>query len=91
MDHFARLQLIGRVSYYLGWIGLLCGALVHLNVARGLFPALDLTQRNLFEVSVVCFLICIASEQSLPRMKRRIHAASLCLYGFVYEAFIRCT
>ena len=62
MDHFVRLQLIGRVTYYLGWIGLLCGGLVHLNVARGLFLAIDLTQRNLFEVSVVCFLICIASE-----------------------------
>jgi hypothetical protein len=62
MDHFVRLQLIGRVTYYLGWISLLCGALVHLNVARGLFLAIDLTQRNLFEVSVVCFLICIASE-----------------------------
>ena len=62
MDHFVRLQLIGRVTYYLGWIALLCGALVHLNVARGLFLAIDLTQRNLFEVSVVCYLICIASE-----------------------------
>jgi hypothetical protein len=62
MGHLARLQLVGRVTYYLGWIGLLCGALVHLNVARGMFLAIDLTQRNLFEVSVLCFLICIASE-----------------------------
>ena len=62
MDHLARLQLVGRVTYYVGWIGLICGGLAHLNVARGVFLALDLTQRNLFEVSVVCFLICIASE-----------------------------
>jgi hypothetical protein len=62
MDHFARLQLVGRVTYYLGWIALLCGGLVHLNVARRLFLAMDLSQRNLFEVSVVCFLICMASE-----------------------------
>ena len=62
MGHVARLQLVGRVSYYLGWISLVCGALVHVNVARGMFLALDLTQRNLFEASVVCFLICIASE-----------------------------
>jgi hypothetical protein len=62
MDHMARLQLVGRVTYYLGWIGLLCGALVHFNIARGLFSSIDLTQRNLFEASVVCFLICIASE-----------------------------
>jgi hypothetical protein len=27
-----------------------------------MFLAIDLTQRNLFEVSVLCFLICIASE-----------------------------
>jgi len=62
VDHFARLQLIGRITYYLGWIALLCGGLVHLNVAKGLFLAMTLSQRNLFEASVVCFLICIASE-----------------------------
>lgn len=62
MNHFARLQLVARVSYYLGWITLLCGALAHVNIAKGLFLAIDLSQRNLFEVSVMCFLICIASE-----------------------------
>jgi hypothetical protein len=54
--------LVGRVTYYLGWIALLCGGLVHLNIAKGLFVAMTLSQRNLFEASVVCFLICIASE-----------------------------
>lgn len=62
MGHFARLQLVGRITYYLGWISLLCGGLVHLNIARPLFISISLTQRNLFEVSVVCFLICVASE-----------------------------
>jgi hypothetical protein len=62
MDHVARLQLIGRITYYVGWLALLCGALVHLNVARGMFMAINLSQRNLFEVSVACFVICIASE-----------------------------
>ena len=62
MDRFARMQLIGRVTYYVGWIALLCGGLVHLNIARNLFLAMQLTQRNLLEVSVVCFVICIASE-----------------------------
>jgi hypothetical protein len=62
VDHFARLQLVGRVTYYLGWIALLCGGLVHLNIAKGLFLAMTLSQRNLLEASVVCFLICIASE-----------------------------
>jgi hypothetical protein len=27
-----------------------------------MFAAMDLSQRNLFEASVICFLICIASE-----------------------------
>jgi hypothetical protein len=62
MDRSARLHLVGRSTYYLGWIALVCGGVVHLNVATALFLALRLTQRNLFEVSVMCFLICIASE-----------------------------
>ena len=62
MSHVIRLQLIGKVTYYVGWIALVCGGLVHLNIATKLFLAVSLTQRNLFEVSVVCFLICIASE-----------------------------
>jgi len=61
MDHVARLQLVGRVTYYLGWIALVCGGLFHINIARSLFLAIDLTQRNLFEVSVISFVICVAS------------------------------
>lgn len=62
MGHFARLQLIGRITYYIGWISLVCGGLLHLNVARSLFVAMSLSKRNLFEVSVACFVISIASE-----------------------------
>lgn len=62
MGAFIRLQLIGKVTYYLGWIALFCAGVVHLNIARGLFIAMSLSQRNLFEVSVVCFLISMASE-----------------------------
>jgi hypothetical protein len=62
MDHVTRLQLVGRVTYYLGWITLLCGGLVHINIARGLFASISLTQRNLFELAVVCFVISMASE-----------------------------
>jgi hypothetical protein len=62
MGHFARLQLVGRVTYYLGWISLACGALVHLGIGRAAFTAMSLTKRNLFEVAVVFFVICIASE-----------------------------
>jgi hypothetical protein len=62
MGHLARLQLAGRITYYLGWIALLCGALVHVGIGRAMFAAVSLTKRNLFEVAVVCFVICIASE-----------------------------
>ena len=62
MGHFARLQLVGRVSYYLGWVALLLGGLVHLNILRSLFLALSVNKRNLFEISLILFLICMASE-----------------------------
>jgi hypothetical protein len=62
MGHFARLQLVGRVTYYIGWLSLVCGALMHLGIGRGAFLAMSLTKRNLFEVSIVCFVVCIASE-----------------------------
>jgi len=62
MDRSARLHLVARITYYLGWLTLLCGGLVHLNIARTLFMAMSLTKRNLFEVSLTCFVICVASE-----------------------------
>jgi hypothetical protein len=62
MGHFARLQLVGRATYYLGLVSLLLGGLVHLNIGRSIFMAISLTKRNLFEVSVVLFVICMASE-----------------------------
>lgn len=62
MGHFERLQLTARITYYVGWIALICGGLVHVNIAKAIFLNVGLTQRNLFEVSVVCFLICAASE-----------------------------
>jgi hypothetical protein len=62
MSDVIRLQLIGKVTYYVGWIALVCGGLLHLRIAAMLFLAASLTKRNLFEVSVVCFLIRIASE-----------------------------
>jgi len=62
MGHFVRLQLVGRITYYMGWIALVCGGLVHVNVGKALFLNLGLSQRNLFEVSVVCFLVCASSQ-----------------------------
>jgi hypothetical protein len=62
MGHLARLQLIGKITYYIGWITLLCGGLLHLGIGNALFLTMHLTKRNLFEISVTCFVICIASE-----------------------------
>lgn len=62
MDRFSRLQWIGRVTYYVGWIALVGGGLLQLNLGRALFTAINLSKRNLYEVGVACFLICIASE-----------------------------
>jgi hypothetical protein len=61
--------LIGKITYYVGWIALVCGGLFHLDIGTTLFVAMRLPQRNLFELGVVCFLICMASElraHSLP-------------------------
>src|SRR5271165_6924234 len=62
MDHTGRLQLIGKVTYYIGWIALVCGGALHFNIASRLFMAIQVTQRNLLEIGVACFLIAIASE-----------------------------
>jgi hypothetical protein len=62
MDRSARLHLVARVTYYVGWVALLCGGLLQLNIARALFTSIDLTKRNMFELSVASFVICMASE-----------------------------
>jgi len=62
MDRSARLHLVGRITYYVGWIALLCGGLVQVNLARTLFTSIDLTKRNLFELAIASFVICMASE-----------------------------
>jgi hypothetical protein len=62
MGHFDRLQLVGRITYYLGWIMLLCGGVVQVNIGKTLFMAMSLTKRNLFEVSVMLFIICMATQ-----------------------------
>ncbi len=55
------LQWIGKITYYVGWIALLCGGLAHFSSANNWFMAMRLSQRNLFEVAIACFVICIAS------------------------------
>jgi hypothetical protein len=83
MDRSARLHLVGRITYYVGWVSLLCGGLVQLNIAKALFMSVSLTKRNLFEVSLACFVICMASEiralttseKELPSVVKRQAAA----------------
>jgi hypothetical protein len=56
---------------------------VQLNIAKAMFAAIGLTKRNLLEVSVVCFIICVASEvralapaeKELPSVVKRQAAA----------------
>ena len=62
MRDFVRLQLVAKVTYYFGWIALICGGLVQVNIGRALFDAINISKGNLFEASVICFLICMASE-----------------------------
>jgi len=62
MDHATRLHLVGRITYYLGWIAAICGALAHFNLATKMFVAISLPQRNLFEAAILLFLACMASE-----------------------------
>ena len=83
MDRSIRLHLVGKITYYVGWIALLCGGLVQLNIGKALFMAISLTKRNLFEISVACFIICVASEaraltpgeKALPNAVKRQAAA----------------
>ena len=62
MDSATRLQLIARVTYYVGWVfALLFGLVVHFGVGVAAFRSIDLSQRNLFEASVMLFLISAVS------------------------------
>ena len=62
MEHLARMQLVGKITYYLGWVTALCGALAHFTVATRVFALTNLSKRNFLEASVLFFLICTASE-----------------------------
>ena len=61
MDHVTRLQMLARVTYYLGWLAAICGALVHFNIGMKVFTAIGLPQRNLLEAALLLFLISMAS------------------------------
>jgi len=61
MNRVHCLQLVAAVTYYVGWLALVCAGLVQFSIARAMFAAITLTKRNLFEVSAILFLISIAS------------------------------
>ena len=61
MESVTRLQLVSRITYYLGWLASAVGALSHFGLGSRL-EAINLSQRNLFEASVLFFIICMASE-----------------------------
>jgi hypothetical protein len=62
MDSRERLNLIARVTYYLGWLLLIIGGLVHAGLGKAFFQSIGLPQRNLFEAGMALFLICAASS-----------------------------
>ena len=61
MDSATRLQLMARITYYIGWIAALCGGVVHVGIGAAMFRSIDLFKRNPFEASVMFFVISIAS------------------------------
>jgi hypothetical protein len=61
MDSKGRLQMIARITYYVGWLLALLGALVHFRLGVSIFQAMMMPQRNLFEASVLLFLISAVS------------------------------
>jgi hypothetical protein len=61
MDSVNRLQLTSRVTYYAGWLLALLGAFVHFGIGAAMLRGIGLPQRNLFEGSVMLFLISAVS------------------------------
>jgi hypothetical protein len=60
-DHHGKGHSPSRITYYLGWLAAVLGALSHF-VLGPLFVAIKLSQRNLYEAGVLFFIICMASE-----------------------------
>ena len=61
MDSATRLQLVSRISYYIGWLCALCGAIVHFGLGSASFLSMGISKRNLFEGSLMFFLISAVS------------------------------
>jgi len=61
MDSVSRLTLTSRITYYVAWLLALVGAFVHFGLAAGLFRSIHLSQRNLFEGSMMLFVVSAVS------------------------------
>ena len=73
MNRIVRLQFVARVIYYLGWLTTILGAISHFSVRWNLrLDALQLTQRNLMEATVLLFMISMASELRFIASKLRM-------------------
>ena len=58
MDRLARLHLVARTTYYLGWIAAILATLMHFARIASLLSA---SPRNVLEASLLLFVICMAS------------------------------
>jgi len=61
MDSKERLRMIARITYYVGWLLAVLGALAHFHLGASILQAALMPQRNLFEASVLLFLISAVS------------------------------
>jgi uncharacterized membrane protein YidH (DUF202 family) len=63
MDRLARLHLVARITYYLGWIAAILAGGLHIDkFGTALERAVNLSDRNLLEASFLLFVMCMASE-----------------------------
>jgi hypothetical protein len=58
MERVARLRLVARATYYLGWIATILAILM--DVAK-IATLLTASPRNVLEASFLLFVICMAS------------------------------
>jgi hypothetical protein len=62
MDSATSLRTVAKVTYYLAWISVLFGGLVHfIPPVAAMFRAVDLSKRNLFEVGLLLFVVSAVS------------------------------
>jgi hypothetical protein len=47
MDRAMRLHVVAKIMYDVGWVALVGGTLVHLNIANRVFSVVDLSKRSL--------------------------------------------